>query len=880
MSIYQLGENRSGSNSRTASFWLPSENEATAFILPDQSCVTYRALAQQTAAFRARLPAERGLVGIACDGHFRQYVAYLAALNAGHPVVLLQPGQSAESTALSLRVLYTPADDAVAQISANGQPSLHEDLALLLSTSGSTGATKWVRLSHRNIAANAASIADYLELSPEDRAPMALPFQYSYGMSVLNSHLAVGASIVLTEGSVTEPEFWRTFEQTGCTSLAGVPHSFDLMDQARMRTDHLKALRYMTQAGGRMAPSRVRDWSERARAEGWRFFVMYGQTEASPRISYLPPDLAFESPGAIGVPVPGGDMWVGDETGERLPDGAEGELIYCGPNTMMGYAENDADLGKDSGSDILATGDIARRLPNGVFEIVGRKSRFVKLFGLRISLDEVERHLQRRGISATCGAHGDRVYVFVARDSGRSVQPDEVRNDLAAWLKLPGDSFHVDMIDAIPRNANGKVDHPALAARIKEIETSKAAMRQGQPAFRSLLGRFCKRRGTVLQVFQAQFGDNRVTPGSSFTDLGGDSLSYLAVSLELESVVGDLPENWGDMTVAELQSIAGSRGAIAFIDTPTLIRAMAIMLVVAGHFEVFDYGGGGARTLLVVAGMSFAAFTLPQILKDDRIMPILSLFSRVAALTFGYLFLKFAGSGGSYGEWSAFLFIGNWVVRSGEGSAWFVEVYLQCLLLLLIVFSFAAFRDAIRRRPFQVAVVAAGAFVLVAAIADALVDTHHLARRLPHLLMWMFMVGVAAAHARTIGERSLVSIVCLAGYWQFLGYGLLSVGFFPLAFMILIWLPAMPVPRLLQRPLRMIAGASLMIYLTHFQVETVVHQLLSDESAAISWLAAIAGGVVLWRLYNPVDRWIDKQLNGSFKKWDRQRGSTGYVTEP
>lgn len=121
------------------------------------------------------------------------------------------------------------------EIGSEQPPSLHDDLALLLSTLGSTGATKWVRLSYCNIAANAASIADYPALSSDDRAPMALPFLYSYGMSVVNSHLAAGATIVLTEGSVTDPAFWQTFEQTACTSLAGVPHSFDLMDQARVR---------------------------------------------------------------------------------------------------------------------------------------------------------------------------------------------------------------------------------------------------------------------------------------------------------------------------------------------------------------------------------------------------------------------------------------------------------------------------------------------------------------------------------------------------------------------------------------------------------------------------------------------------------------------
>ncbi len=221
------------------SFWNIAASDRPAFINHDESIISYERLGRDVAAFAARLAQAPGLIGIYCDGHYRQYVAYLAALNARCPVVLMQPGQRPDRTGLSLSYLYSPSGDGLSALEPDAPPAWHPDLAVLLSTSGSTGAAKWVRLSAANIEANARSIALYLALTGQDCAPMALPFQYSYGMSIVNSHLSVGASLVLTDGSVVDGCFWDMFERAGCTSLAGVPHSFELMELAGIRTDRL-----------------------------------------------------------------------------------------------------------------------------------------------------------------------------------------------------------------------------------------------------------------------------------------------------------------------------------------------------------------------------------------------------------------------------------------------------------------------------------------------------------------------------------------------------------------------------------------------------------------------------------------------------------------
>lgn len=844
-----------------AEFWRLRGSGAPAFIRPDGSSISYQDLLRDVQAFSDRISRKPDLIGLRCDGHYRQYVAYLAALNSGCPVLLMGENQTANSTGLSLGYLYAPATDELLSLDA-GVAAWHPDLAVLLSTSGSTGSAKWVRLSFRNIAANAAAIAEYLSLGPEDRAPMALPFQYSYGMSIVNSHLAVGAALVLTEGSVVDPEFWATFERCGCTSLAGVPHSFELMEKARTRTDHLSRLRYVTQAGGRLDPNRVQDWVTRGRAEGWDFFVMYGQTEAAPRISYLPPDLALAAPSSIGIPIPGGELWVADEGGAPLPDGVPGELCYRGANTMMGYAQSDADLTLGQGSDLLKTGDIARRLPNGAFEIVGRKNRFVKIFGLRIGLDEVDRHLQEMGLEAACVSRNDEMFVVVVNDPAQSVEG--LAPHLADWLGIPARSFRVVHVDALPRQASGKVDLQAIG-RMVESQPAQAVTEDPSRPERGFLGNLADRilfrsTNTVSGVFRRHFPKADVSHTTSFNALGGDSLSYVAFSLELETVLGRLPENWSSMTVAELEAQKGTAGSFTSVDTPTFVRALSIMMIVAGHFGVVNYGSGGASTLMVVAGMSFAAFTLPQVLQSASVIPIAVLAIRIAMIALGLELLTFLATG--YGELPAFFFVGNWVSPDVEGDSWFIDLYLQLLCLMMLLLSLPAVRNIAQRHLYWASVVAAAIMVAVAATSDAIVDTNSLFRRLPNIYGWMFMVGIAATLAKTSRDRVAVSTVALLGLWQFEEYRI-GTPYFPLALVVLLWVPYIPLPRIVASGCRMVAGASLIIYLTHFHFEMLFERLI-EAHPALDWALAIIGGVVAWRLYDPVDFCLGRKLRALF----------------
>ena len=311
-----------------------------------------------------------------------------------------------------------------------------------MSTSGSTGSPKCVRLSRSNLSSNAVAIAEYLGLGPDDRAITSLPLHYCYGLSVLHSHLTVGAGVVMSEHSVVDRCFWSAVSEHGVTSIAAVPHSLELMDRSGTSSClGTPSLRRLTVAGGRTAPAVVQRYATLGERWGWDLVVMYGQTEATARMAYLPPQLARRHPGAIGVAIPGGSLELVQHDGGD-PD--VGELVYRGPNVMMGYATTPSDLRRGSELDALRTGDLARRSEDGLFEIVGRSSRFAKLFGLRIDLDHLEDLLSDHGVRAWCVATDDALALLTTDGC-----PARVEELVAAETGLPRSAVHVSRS---PRN--------------------------------------------------------------------------------------------------------------------------------------------------------------------------------------------------------------------------------------------------------------------------------------------------------------------------------------------------------------------------------------------------------------------------------------------
>ena len=305
-------------------------------MLTETTSLTYRDLADRVAAAATELGDTRRLVLLETRNDLSTLVHYLGALAGDHVVLPMSAGRG-HSAVLSAYDPDVVIDGPGVHERRHGSAHrLHPDLALLLSTSGSTGSPKLVRLSRCNLVANATAIADYLDIRQTDRAATTLPMSYCYGLSVIHSHLLRGAGLILTDRSVVDEEFWTLFHRHRGTSFAGVPYTFEMLERIGFDGIDLPDLRYVTQAGGRLPPERVRSFAALGERRGWQLFVMYGATEATARMAYLPPELAQSRPASIGRPIPGGSFTI--EPLDEWADPDVGELVYHGANVMMGYA--------------------------------------------------------------------------------------------------------------------------------------------------------------------------------------------------------------------------------------------------------------------------------------------------------------------------------------------------------------------------------------------------------------------------------------------------------------------------------------------------------------------------------------------------------------
>lgn len=812
---------------------LVDHGDATA-VVADGRTLTYTELAERVADWRRRLGDVRRLVLLVGGNHLRALTAYLGALAGGHVVLLVPDGEPRHLAGWTDRydpdVVIDPRDAAPVRERRDGTAhDLHPDLALLMSTSGSTGSAKLVRLSYENLEANAAAIAAVLPIRPTDRAVTTLPMAYCYGLSVLHSHLARGAGVVLTDRSVVDEQFWELCRRHGVTSLAGVPHTYRLLERCGFLDTDLPSLRYLTQAGGRMPPEQVRRFALAGRERGWQLFVMYGQTEATARMTCLPATLAAHRPESVGAPVPGGSLRLEPVPGE--PD--QHELVYTGPNVMLGYADGPADLGLGRTVQELRTGDLGRRAPDGLFEVTGRRSRTGKVFGLRIDLDAVERALEDSGVVGWCVDLDDVLVVLV--EQGR---PAAARRLAAAAGALPLSCVRSVPVAALPRLANGKTDD--VAAR-RVAGAALTGRRGGNPP---------AARRPVRAIYAQVLGRPDVPDDASFVSLGGDSLSYVEASLRLEELLGALPADWPVLPVRVLQAQAlppqsdGTVGTGRRVETTVLLRALAIVLITGSHAHLFSIVGG-AHALVAVAGFNFARFRLSGASRTDRCRGLWASVRRVLLPSVVLISLAAVTTPGV--GWAQVALLTNLLGPAELGPAWrywFVEALVQTLVALAVLLQIPALDRAERRYRFgfPAAILAVG---LLPRTELVNLGSGPVGTQSSLAVLWLFALGWCASRAATVLQRWLVTVVTLLlvpGFFQRPSQGAVVVA----AVLLLVWTSSLPLGRLgdrLQPLIGVLAGSSLYVYLTQWQVLAVVPH---DQP----WLATIgsfAVGVAVWR---------------------------------
>lgn len=333
---------------------------------------------------------------------------------------------------------------------------MYEDLSLLLTTSCSTGSPKLVRHSYHNLEAQARNISAFFELDNTERPMLDLPINYTYGLSVLNSHLYVGATVLLTGTNVLNPSYWTFLKDNKATSFTNVPYSYEILKKLRIFKMDLPSLKTFSQGGGKLSEELHHEFAEYAQNTGRKFIVTYGQTEGSARMAWLPPEYAIEKCGSIGKAIPNGKLYLVDEDGKKISEpNVIGEMVYEGPNVTLGYAQCGEDLCLgDERKGILYTGDMVKQDEEGFFYIVGRKKRFLKLCGFRVGLDECE-NIIKAAFDVECACVGDdkcmRIYI------NSEEQDDDIKRYIAEKTNINSSAYQIIYIDKIPRNEAGKI---------------------------------------------------------------------------------------------------------------------------------------------------------------------------------------------------------------------------------------------------------------------------------------------------------------------------------------------------------------------------------------------------------------------------------------
>ncbi|GAA1502035.1 AMP-binding protein [Dactylosporangium maewongense] len=782
-------------------------------LIDPAGCLGYGELADRVAALAAALPsaqAGRRLVHVPLAPDRDLVLGYLAVLSAGH-VALITPPEHRSITAVYQPDLWLHPDgtfEAATPASDTDAPRhlLHPDLAVLLSTSGSTGSPKLVRLSHDNVLSNAEAIASALSITPADRAVTSLPLHYCFGLSVLHAQLRAGATTVLRPGSVTDPGFADDLRRDRVTLVAATPHVVDLLDVQGV-LDHQPSLRLLAQAGGALPPERVRELAARGRAAGWGMAVMYGQTEATARMAVLPPELAERYPDAVGWPIAGSAFRLDpagvDEpvTAPAAPDGPVGELVFTGPGVMLGYAEHPDHLALGRTHSELRTGDLARIDADGLVRIVGRRSDFVKIMGIRIDLGQVERSLRGHGLRSCVTGRDDQLQVTYRRGEQ---SPDQVR-DLAAQVSgLSRSVISARAVDELPLLPNGKPDR----RRSADLHVTETSGQQAETA------------AAVVAVLEPLVGSDGVDLDRSFVELGGDSFSHVVASVGLTRLLGDLPPDWHHRPVRDLVALADRRPPsrwwsplVQRVDTTVVLRGVAVVTICGSHVGLFRLAGG-AHILLAVAGFLFARYVLTSPATAERVRRSARIAVGVAVPAVTVAAVMLFGFGTVH--WSNVALV-HWLVRpQASNNFWFVEAYLVIVAVTVAALAVPRLRAAYAADAWRTTMVAFVVLLVPRYVVIALYDGP--LRGLPGTVAWLFVAGVAMAVADSRKRRLVTTAVAVAA----------AVGFFPgqparnlaimLGLTLLALVPALPVPRLLVRPLGALAAASLHIYLVQFQV--------------------------------------------------------------
>ncbi len=449
-----------------------------------EQTINYAELNQAVDAFIQQLPDSKALYAIEAANSLPVLIAYLALIRANQCLMLLDantPDSQQQALLETYQVDYLIKIDSESDLSNclsinqtryYSQKPIHPDIVLLLSTSGSTASPKLVKLSQKNLQANCLSILDYLPIQATDTVVTSLPMHYSFGLSVINTHLQQGASLVLNDYNLMQKDFWQLVKTYQPAGFYGVPFSFQLIYQLGLKRLALHAYRYFAQAGGKMAVELTKSIDAWCKSQGKSLYLMYGQTEATARIAYLAPEKLPLKADRIGGAIPGGQLKLIDENGQAISQiHTSGQLCYQGENVSLGLATDRYCLSQIEPVDWLKTGDLAEVDADGDYKIVGRLKRFIKVTGKRVNLDEAEqifiKILKKQKLEApACVIGEDDQIMFVYAGSLSDDLTQTLAKELADTLQTNLKYIQLVAHISLPYLGNGKLDYKGLKNQI------------------------------------------------------------------------------------------------------------------------------------------------------------------------------------------------------------------------------------------------------------------------------------------------------------------------------------------------------------------------------------------------------------------------------
>lgn len=414
---------------------------------------------------------EKSLVILYLDNSLESIETYLGFFNSKHSIALLNKNLEVslkidiEKNYLPRYIYDTEREEIIGYSKVKSvenvfvkddktNQKIHPKVKVLLSTSGTTGSPKFVKLSEENIYQNAISIVDYLPINSEDKCPLNLPINYSYGLSVLHSNMLNGGDIYCSVKDVMNKEFWNDFNSIGFTSLAGVPYVYEMLNRIGFVKHEYPTLRYYTQAGGKLNEKLVQVFTTYAIENAKDFFIMYGQTEATARMSYLHTNKEQSRLNSVGLAIKNGKFNVSSENQE---------LRYQGPNVFGGYAEKSEDLEFFDEGDILKTGDIANIDEDGYVYITGRLKRFVKILGNRINLDDIEQNIKKNFPEYILYSSGKADQFLIISTTTQEIDKSGISTFLNKKFGIHPAYIRYNFVEEFPLTANGKIDYKQLS---------------------------------------------------------------------------------------------------------------------------------------------------------------------------------------------------------------------------------------------------------------------------------------------------------------------------------------------------------------------------------------------------------------------------------